>query len=51
MRFLTYPLPLSDRTRSYLHRVVASQAAAAWIGDALAEQDYFAFDEPYRTHR
>ena len=51
MRFLTYALPLSDGTRSYLHRVVASQAVAAWIDGALAEQDYIAFDEPYRTHR
>jgi glutathione S-transferase len=24
---------------------------AAWIEDALAEQDFLDFDEPYRTHR
>jgi hypothetical protein len=31
--------------------VVAHPAVAAWIDDALAEQDFVPEDEPYRTGR
>ena len=51
MRLLTYALPVSDTTRSYVQRVAAAPGVAAWIADALAEQDYIAVDEPYRKQR
>ena len=51
MRLITYTLPVSDTTRGYLQRVAAAPGVAAWIGDALAEQDFLDFEEPYRKHR
>ena len=51
MRLATYALPVSDTTRAYLQRVAAAPGVAAWIADALAEQDYLDFEEPYRSHR
>ena len=50
-RILTYALPVSGTTRDYLQRVVAAPGVAAWIRDALAEQDFIDFDEPYRKSR
>jgi len=37
--------------RAYIERVAALPGVAAWIEQALAEQDFVAFDEPYRTSR
>ena len=51
MRLITYALPVSDTTRGYMQRVAATPGVAAWIGDALAEQDFLDFEEPYRKHR
>jgi glutathione S-transferase len=51
MRLATYALPVSDTTRAYMQRVAAAPGVAAWIADALAEQDYLDFEEPYRKHR
>jgi glutathione S-transferase len=51
MRFASYALPVSATTRAYVERVKAAPGVAAWIADALAEQDFLAEDEPYRTHR
>ena len=51
MRLVTYALPISDTTRGYVKRVAAAPGVAAWINDALAEQDYLDFEEPYRKHR
>jgi len=51
MRLATYALPVSDTTRAYMQRVAAAPGVAAWIADALAEQDYLDFEEPYRSHR
>ena len=51
MRLITYALPVSDTTRGYMQRVAAAPGVAAWIGDALAEQDFLDFEEPYRKHR
>ena len=51
MRLLTYGLPVSDTTRDYVQRVAAAPGVAAWITDALAEQDFLDFEEPYRTRR
>jgi glutathione S-transferase len=51
MRLRTYALPLADATLAYIDRVVAAPGVAAWIADALAEQDFLAFEEPYRSSR
>ncbi len=51
MRLLTYALPMSPTVAAYAERVRAAPGVAAWIHDALAEQDFLDFDEPYRTHR
>jgi glutathione S-transferase len=50
-RLRTYALPVSDTSRAYMDRVVAAPGVAAWIADALAEQDYLDFEEPYRKQR
>ena len=50
-RLLTYALPVSDTTRSYMQRVLAAPGVAAWIADALAEKDYLDFEEPHRKQR
>jgi glutathione S-transferase len=50
-RARTYALPLSASARAYADRVWAVPAVAAWVADALAEHDFVAEDEPYRTTR
>ncbi len=49
MRVRTYALPLSAEAAAYADRVAALGAVQAWIADALAEGDFFAEDEPYRS--
>jgi glutathione S-transferase len=51
MRVRGYALPVSGASRAYVERLAAHPAVAAWIADALAEHDYIAEDEPYRTAR
>ncbi|MFN7725073.1 MAG: glutathione S-transferase family protein [Rubrivivax sp.] len=51
MRLKTYALPVNDTTAAYMARVQAAPGVAAFIEQALAEQDYLDFEEPYRTHR
>ena len=51
MRFRSYALPLLDGTRAYIGRVAGAPGVAAWVADALAEQDFLDFEEPYRKHR
>ncbi|MDZ7589147.1 MAG: glutathione S-transferase family protein [Rubrivivax sp.] len=51
MRLRTYALPLIETTRRYIEAVSAAPGVAAWMADALAEQDFLDFEEPYRTHR
>lgn len=51
MRFATYALPVSDATRAYMARVQAAPGVQAFVADALAEQDYLDFEEPYRKGR
>jgi glutathione S-transferase len=50
-RLRTYALPLIETTRLYIDAVSTAPGVAAWIADALDEQDFLDFDEPYRTHR
>ena len=51
MRLRTYGLPVSETMRAYVDRVAALPGVADWIEDALAEQDFLDFEEPYRTAR
>ena len=51
LRVVTYALPVSDISRAYMQRVVAAPGVAAWIADALVEQDFLDFEEPYRSQR
>ena len=51
MRVATYGLPVPAAVAAYMARVKAVPGVAAWIDEALAEQDYLDFEEPYRTAR
>ena len=51
MRLKTYSLPVAADTAAYIERVSQAPGVAAWISDALAEQDFLAFEEPYRVDR
>ncbi len=50
-RLHTYGLPLSDTVAAYVQRVRALPGVQAWITEALAEQDFLDFEEPYRLKR
>ena len=51
MRLNTYALPVSATVQAYVDRVTALPGLQAWIQDALAEQDFLDFEEPYRLGR
>jgi len=51
MRITRFGLPLSPAASAYVAAVEQTPAVAAWATDALAEQDFVAADEPYRTQR
>jgi len=51
MRLTTYSLPVPPAIAAYVERVAALPGVAAWISDARAEQDFRAFEEPYRLKR
>ena len=51
MRFNTYGVPLPEPVEEYIDRVCALPGVSAWIRDALAEQDFLDFEEPYRLTR
>jgi glutathione S-transferase len=51
MRFVTFGVPVPEAIAGYIERVRALEGVAAWHRDALAEQDFREFEEPYRTHR
>ena len=50
-RLRSYALPVPATVAAYLDRVWASPGVAAWVQDALAEQDFLDFEEPYRLRR
>jgi glutathione S-transferase len=50
-RLRTYQLPVPGPVTDYVRRVCALPGVKAWIDEALAEQDFLAFEEPYRTGR
>ena len=51
MRIRNYALPVPGAVTDYVRRVCALPGVKAWIDEALAEQDFVAMDEPYRTAR
>ena len=51
MRLKSYALPVPPHISDYIERVCALPGVAAWVADALAEKDFVAVDEPYRSHR
>lgn len=51
MRLRTYALPMSPAVAAYVARVCELPGVQAWVKDALAEQDFLDFEEPYRLHR
>ncbi len=48
MRLRTYALPVDADISAYASRVAALPGVKAWIDDALAENDFRDFEEPYR---
>jgi glutathione S-transferase len=50
-RIRTYALPVNETAQAYVDRLFKSPGVAAWVRDALAERDFLAFEEPYRTAR
>jgi glutathione S-transferase len=50
-RIKTYGLPVPAAITAYIERVQALPGVKAWIDDALAEQDFLDFEEPYRQQR
>ncbi|MFM2053206.1 MAG: hypothetical protein RL456_1243 [Pseudomonadota bacterium] len=50
-RIRTYALPVPEAIGAWIDRLWASPGVAAWVADALAEQDFLAFEEPYRQAR
>ena len=49
MRIKTYALPVSAQTQAYMDRLCAMPGVKAWIDAALAEKDFIAIEEPFRT--
>ncbi|MCM5679331.1 glutathione S-transferase family protein [Schlegelella sp. S2-27] len=50
-RLRTYGVPVLEAVNGYIDRMLQLPAMQAWTKDALAEQDFLDFDEPYRTAR
>lgn len=50
-RIRTYALPMPKDILAYSDRMFASKGLSAWVSDALAEQDFIPFEEPYRSAR
>ncbi|MDC8774166.1 glutathione S-transferase family protein [Roseateles albus] len=48
MRVTRYGLPLSEQAAAYAQAIEQHPAVAAWVKDAMAEQDFLDFEEPYR---
>ena len=51
MRLKTYALPVPEPISAYIASICALPGVQAWIDGARAENDFLAFEEPYRLHR
>jgi glutathione S-transferase len=48
MRIRTYALPVSGPVSDYLDESLRSRGVSAWVADAMVENDFRDFEEPYR---
>jgi glutathione S-transferase len=48
MRLKSYALPVPEHIAAYIERLCALPGVKAWMDDALAENDFRDFEEPYR---
>jgi glutathione S-transferase len=48
MRLRCYAVPVPETIAGYMREVQALPGVADWVRDALAEQDFLPFEEPYR---
>ncbi len=51
IRLRNFGLPVPPSSQRYIASMLATPAVSAWVAEARAEHDFFAEDEPYRTHR
>ena len=51
MRLKTYAIPMPASITAYVDRLCATPGMKAWIDDALLENDFRDFEEPYRLVR
>jgi len=51
MRLKTYALPVPKEISAYIQRLSALPGIKAWMDDALLEDDFRDFEEPYRLSR
>ena len=51
MRLTSYALPVPQEISAYIRRLSALPGVKAWMDDARAENDFRAFEEPYRLSR
>jgi glutathione S-transferase len=51
MRFNTYGLSKRAEINAYIEAIKSAPGVANWIADALVENDFRDFEEPYRLHR
>jgi glutathione S-transferase len=51
MRLASYALPVPREISAYIQRLSALPGVKAWMDDARAENDFRAFEEPYRLSR
>jgi glutathione S-transferase len=51
MRLTNYALPVPPSIAAYVARVKALPGVKSWMDEALAEQDFLYFEEPYRLAR
>lgn len=51
MRLKTYAVPVPADIAAYMQAVCDLPGVQAWVADALAEQDFLDFEEPYRLGR
>ena len=48
---LKFGLPISTETAAYMEAIFEHEAVKSWIKDALKEDEFLAFDEPYRIDK
>jgi glutathione S-transferase len=51
MRFKTYGLSKTPQINTYIETIRSAPGVKEWIADALAEDDFREFEEPYRLRR